>query len=437
MIFSILTIILFNEKKEYVIAIFLVGQPLLKLILIPFTSGINPKIFLLYYLLLGFVFFIYSNIQDGKLINENKKKFQSLQFTKVKDILNIDKFSLKTILTTFSFGIFMSLYIIISPEKFYGLTKILDFFTIIFLIVLLSNIFLVNTKDVEKLLRAITNISLFIGVITIILIFFHTGGIIARLGTSVARDIKLFEVNFAVSIWFGRRIGLGFLSSLYLTKLYPTKKNKIKTSLLFVLTLLSVSRGPLIAIFVCLLLIIFKEIKKIKNYKRIIKYIISTIIIFSSAVAIYLTNTNYSYFGRLFNFGDNNALTRIHLYDLSIKQFISNPLGIGLGGFASFGGIHKYPHNIFLEILVELGILGFIFFIIIVLKSFIDYKQYVNKYKDSRKIILIQYSIIVLIFAIINALFSGDIGSNEYIWFAISLVAILKNYEIKNDGYKK
>ncbi len=53
---------------------------------------------------------------------------------------------------------------------------------------------------------------------------------------------------------------------------------------------------------------------------------------------------------------------RSTLWESSWQTFLAHPLvGVGWGGFSEWtGSIHDYPHNIFMESLVELGVLGFL-----------------------------------------------------------------------------
>ena len=61
---------------------------------------------------------------------------------------------------------------------------------------------------------------------------------------------------------------------------------------------------------------------------------------------------------------DASSLERLSLYNIAWNQFLQNPLlGIGDGALIHFSSV-SYPHNIFLEILVEFGLLGLIVFLI-------------------------------------------------------------------------
>ena len=86
----------------------------------------------------------------------------------------------------------------------------------------------------------------------------------------------------------------------------------------------------------------------------------------------------------------------------------------------------RYPHNIVLELLVELGIIGLFLFSQPFIKSMRDsIKMLYKSKKEDWAFAMFSFS--VLLFAILNAQFSGDIVSNEYIWFGVFLSARLSD----------
>ncbi len=104
------------------------------------------------------------------------------------------------------------------------------------------------------------------------------------------------------------------------------------------------------------------------------------IILIVAAVLIYVTPQGFSTSQRISNlvkiedlgFGDDAAiLTRVESYKLSWQMFTERPLiGYGFGSFNGYNNIkwttiQKYPHNIILEILSELGIVGLILFLLL------------------------------------------------------------------------
>jgi len=80
----------------------------------------------------------------------------------------------------------------------------------------------------------------------------------------------------------------------------------------------------------------------------------------------------------------------------ALKVFSDNPFfGIGIGNFFIDAGDYEshYPHNFFLELLAEYGMLGMVLFLLILIPSYIKSDNY---YK------------IIFLFCFISLSFSGD-----------------------------
>ena len=112
------------------------------------------------------------------------------------------------------------------------------------------------------------------------------------------------------------------------------------------------------------------------------------------------------------------------MFRISVDLIKNNPLGYGIGSYSVLAGVGRYPHNIVLELLVELGIIGLFLFSQPFIKSMRDsIKMLYKSKKEDWAFAMFSFS--VLLFAILNAQFSGDIVSNEYIWFGVFLSARL------------
>ena len=119
--------------------------------------------------------------------------------------------------------------------------------------------------------------------------------------------------------------------------------------------------------------------------------------------------------------------------DIFVHNFF---VGIGFGSF-KFGGdiFHTliYPHNVFSEVLAELGILGFVLFMIIIVYPFISFWKIKRNY-DSDLVLLI---IGIFIASFINANLSGHIGANYYLWFSLGVMYSMKKINSENKVTKK
>lgn len=125
--------------------------------------------------------------------------------------------------------------------------------------------------------------------------------------------------------------------------------------------------------------------------------------------------------------GGSSASERIRLTQSAIQLFKENPLfGVGLGGFGinylGYDG-SAYPHNIFLEFLVETGIVGFVLFLSVIIIAF------VKVFKSFRTTDYLTASVSsTLIYMFINAMVSGDFNGNRTFFAFLGLALMLPLY---------
>ncbi len=101
-------------------------------------------------------------------------------------------------------------------------------------------------------------------------------------------------------------------------------------------------------------------------------------------------------------------------FDFAVEQFINHPLvGIGFGHYFNPVSEEIYPHNIFLELLSEQGIIGFLYVTLIVLIFSIS-----NKITIFKRLPNSSLALLILLPYFITALISGDMGGNIKIFIA-------------------
>ena len=103
----------------------------------------------------------------------------------------------------------------------------------------------------------------------------------------------------------------------------------------------------------------------------------------------------------------------------TIKEY--GYLGCGLGGV--FYNVGIYSHNIILDLLLELGVIGVTLFIILLL--------YLLKRANTLRKISISYNFIIVnfIYFLVKSTFSGYWFSNQYFWFvAVFLLSVDVTY---------
>lgn len=123
-----------------------------------------------------------------------------------------------------------------------------------------------------------------------------------------------------------------------------------------------------------------------------------------------------------------SQIERLENIKVALDLLTQSPFfGVGLGGFSVFSfeieGIErfKYPHNILLEILSELGLTGFISFSLILFFAFRHLLRLQGQYKDSS---FPNVFVSIFIFTLLNSLSSQDINNRALFAFIGASFAI-------------
>ena len=198
------------------------------------------------------------------------------------------------------------------------------------------------------------------------------------------------------------------------------------------------SRGSnLFIIFVFLICVIYYLLKAKKNLRYFLNVVFGTIILGITSYFIFNKVTSNKYLTyeiiRLFTNIENEPRISLYLnYISNLKDFWLT--GVGFGNSYILMDMDKtltaYPHNLFLEIWGEFGIMGFIIFLIINFKlvlNLILYRFWANKY----------YVISFLCFLysgfIYSISFSIKGGYLYFIFFGI-LVTYMDNFKKEDKG---
>lgn len=263
------------------------------------------------------------------------------------------------------FGIIYSLGYVYSPNHSLALDRIARFwiagvgyYFIIIFAVYSSKTHIKNINWANQYFLGTWIIAVFVSAWAI----FSPGGTTFRLSVGNVHPIP-----------FGLLLATGLLYNIFLI-LRPEKSKIPRVVLLTLLPLIlysfiaSNSRGPFIAFVIGAIYMVMALMLKKRNAKISIKHLM-VLLIFLIVLFIFATTTNNDIIARLFNniytaifeTGSNrgtSALERIDAWNFSIKMFSESPI-IGKGT-ASFPYYHflEYPHNIFLEVAAELGIIG-------------------------------------------------------------------------------
>ena len=327
-----------------------------------------------------------------------------------------------------------------------GIIKTLRFIVIVFVPYLLARIFIVKGDQIKLFLRSISIIALVISFLLITISIFgkYTGG---RMGFLQANPIPVSVLLIVGLIIFTIGITQNIFDKWKYGKLFCV----IAIIPLFYSIFLVSSRGPLISAIVGLIfciLLLFKA--NIKNRNTTIIVIISLILVlvliscydiicsnlFTSKIIPNIKRVipNVKYFS-LINARNVSVNIRLMHYSTAWQLFKQKPLfGLGTSGFGTGGG--QYPHNIFLEIAVENGLLGLVIFLCFLFTVCQRGYQFLNKniIKNNKQAKII--SLIVLVVGIslfIERQFSFRLDMHKDLFVFFGLIV---NLPLLNRSYK-
>ncbi|MEO0080144.1 MAG: O-antigen ligase family protein [candidate division WOR-3 bacterium] len=124
----------------------------------------------------------------------------------------------------------------------------------------------------------------------------------------------------------------------------------------------------------------------------------------------------------------SSAGARIGLAKTALETFLANPvIGVGIGGFDLIWSRSEmprgsYPHNIFLELGSELGLVGIGAFGLLLFPTLVHTFRRLRG-APARGLATPLLVCALLIYFLVNALFSGDLNDNRMLFSAIGLCA--------------
>ncbi len=248
--------------------------------------------------------------------------------------------------------------------------------------------------------------------------------------------IQIETYSFKVTRWshviFSRVFSFMFLFLFSIFFYVNERKTLVLISIIIPIVLFEIYFASLraatlgIIIFVVTsLFYIYKN--RIVSQKKINLLIVSFIIFIALFFVVKTNSVVENRYEQVFNIGtdklqENDGINaRFIAYEKSIPIIKNNwLLGIGLGAFKGYGNDEyldwiKYPHNMFLEFQVELGIFGSLFFLFYLVITFVKLKN-------------ISFQLLLIwLFALWLAMFAKDIPSNLIVF--IPLIFYGKPYD--------
>ncbi len=294
--------------------------------------------------------------------------------------------------------------------------------------------YLIISKNIERLNRLIWAFFLFSA-----LVLAESYRVFFVNGLTTISDI--LNTNYLVT---GQTLGVGLLVLMpYSYFQFIGQKSDLHklwfwglflSSLLFYVLINLGGRGPILATAAAL--VVFYGVKCWEN--SISKPVIHLSVLVTLCTLIYfMFNGLFDHTGSHFHQRVAPLLTgqiddavneRFTYYQSAFSVFLDHPfIGVGFGGWPishGLGDVSLHPHNIFLEILSETGLVGLAWFMALLYVVFRNLKlRFYFSTPERTSLILIT------IFSFINAQKTGDLHDNLLLFFTLSLCAGLKHWK--------
>ncbi|MFK8793960.1 O-antigen ligase family protein [Planococcus plakortidis] len=176
---------------------------------------------------------------------------------------------------------------------------------------------------------------------------------------------RFLEMGGASHLTIGYTMAALFAYNIIIFLHAPQKNYKVFAAGLMMFNLMIIifsgSRGALLSLILVFLLVVLSNSNKKKHFIPITVLLGALTIAINSiintpqfAVAIERISN-----GVINSQQDQSSQERIQLYEIAYNNFLENPIvGNGVGSFSKEMGMYYYPHNIFLEIMNDFGLIG-------------------------------------------------------------------------------
>lgn len=299
--------------------------------------------------------------------------------------------------------------------------------------------FLLGAKIINKQFHFFTVINIVLGLVLLAFVIKEFKDPISYMREMSVQNVRL-GVNASTGensinpIWLSRYLGFVFIIMVFFWNAKGVLFNIVKYICVLMAGLYMVtsgSKGPIVGMALGFFLSYF-------NWKNIWRTIGKSIIVLVGIVglvfALGLQKNEFLMKRFAIDEGGDSFSSRETLID-KIKGNIALDnaiLGNGTGdaGYMLTGADERmYPHNIIIELLYENGIIGFLLFALLM----IDGGRYI-KYRALSK--PIRFWMLLFIYFLFNAMVSGDLMSNQFIFFAyFNLISCFAIFHQSIKGY--
>ena len=330
------------------------------------------------------------------------------------------------------FGFLLGISYIYTVSPDYGFRKILRFNTFAITMFMTPLLIIKTPADSKRLLSYFYFLLvIIIGIMLFQFIYFLKWGDFAI----VLAYWNRISIPGANPIQVSRYLAIGAAMMIALLIRNKPSQSLHYFAILFVILLsiiLSGSRGPLVSIIIGS--IVYAILYERKHSSRIFGYgilAIGTIITLLLILPESLTQ-------RFFDISQGSVImtqqgvrristiaTRYEFWSMSIEAWFSSItsffIGLGAGGFSSlfiWRDWHWYPHNLFFEIIAELGLIGLVIGVLFIIKSYQIINKGIQRGSFTDHSALWVAGTVVMFIA---AQFSGDINDNRILWMFIGI----------------
>jgi O-antigen ligase len=330
------------------------------------------------------------------------------------------------------FGLLLGISYIYTASPDYGFRKILRFNTFAVTMFISPLLIIKSPADSKRLLSYFYFLLvIIIGIMLLQFVYFLKWGDFAI----VLAYWNRISIPGANPIQVSRYLAIGAAMMIALLIRNKPSQSLHYFAILFVILLsiiLSGSRGPLVSIIIGS--IVYAILYERKHSSRIYGYgilAIGTIITLLLLLPESLTQ-------RFFDISQGSVImtqqgvrristiaTRFEFWSMSLQAWFSSItsffIGLGAGSFSSlfiWRDWRWYPHNLFFEIIVELGLIGLVIGILFIIKSYQIINKGIQRGSFTDHSALWVAGTVVMFIA---AQFSGDINDNRILWMFIGI----------------
>lgn len=234
------------------------------------------------------------------------------------------------------------------------------------------------------------------------------------------------------------RLGNTYAILIIIVLIWQLEKHRFKIRHLILiglssyLVLLSGSRGIIVSLAVSLVFY-FLFLSRLRPAKRI--FTITALILLFSSNYYLLPNKlakfyQYSVTARARQESTSSIQMRMSMWKQAIHDFKEHPvLGMGIGNSDNGSG---RPHNIILELAVELGIPGLFIFTLLCCAVITKAMYFIRDIEFSESNILMKIALIIFIHSLTHTMFSGIITDQIRLFISMGLIVCLDNIRLTN-----